>query len=215
MPGIILYITNTILCMLCIHEYSICRMLCGIYNVYLTMYTYTCLIGVTMMFGSMAGGALSDYSAARYKTASEGRLILPLLPAYILPIGAITFGLTLQYQTDLGWVLVTQSLIGFAQALLMPTSTSYLSDKMPENSGSTISVMFLMCFGGAAILVSFSIIIAEAIGVLYLFIIFGLANALVIFSTLLHSYLKVTHGKSSQQQDQEQQVVVVTGCEAS
>lgn len=142
-------------------------------------------VGVAMMSGAMLGGQLSDYSAVTFRSAKEGRMLYPVALACGLTVGSIGFGLTLFYGTNLAGPLLTQSLLGFCESILMPSTTAYLTSKSPDKAGAASACLFFLCFVLAAISVSFSLIISNAIGVQFFFITLGLTTfALMVLSLL-------------------------------
>lgn len=151
-------------------------------------------VGVTMMLGAVVGGRLSDYSAAKFNMAKEGRMLYPVIISSAITIGSIGFGLTLFYGVNLAGPLLTQALLGFCQAVLMPTTNAYLTAKMPDKSGAASACFFFLCFAFAAISVSFSLIISNAIGVQYFFIILGLVCLVLIVLGFVQYVFAVKRG---------------------
>jgi MFS family permease len=176
----------------------------GPYNLSQSIIGVTFLpVGVAMMVGAIVGGNLSDFSAKVFNSSVEGRLLYPLIISSFLPVGAIGFGLCLRYKVSLAGVLLTQSLIGYCQATLMPSILSYLSEKIPNKAGAAASAAMLTAFGGAAIFVSISVLVSDAIGIHYFFLILaGTSLAALVFCNLFYTHMnkKVSKLKESSKQ---------------
>eukprot|EP01034_Spumella_vulgaris_P022004 gene22004-28095_t len=103
-------------------------------------------VGVAMLLGAMAGGYYSDQSAAKYPNVTEGRLMYSIPTMWMVPVGCIAFGFTLSEKVNLAGPLLTQCVLGFGQATLLPAVLGYLSAARPTNPGAVGSVLFFVCF---------------------------------------------------------------------
>jgi len=130
-------------------------------------------VGVCMLVGSVVGGIISDVSYKLYIKSTYGRMLLPLWLSFFNCLGCVGFGLTLQYQVQLAGPLLTQSVLGFGQAVLMSSIMGYVTSVNPDNAGAVGSILLFLCFGLAAIGISFSIPIVDAIGIDSLYYIFA------------------------------------------
>jgi len=130
-------------------------------------------VGICMLIGSVIGGILSDVSYKLYIKSTYGRMLLPLCLSFINCLGCIGFGLTLQYHVQLAGPVLTQSILGFGQAVLMSSMMVYVTSIKPDNAGAVGSIVLFLCFGLAAIGISFSIPIVDAIGIDSLYYIFA------------------------------------------
>jgi len=136
-------------------------------------------VGVLMLLGSMYGGPLSDRSSQLFASTPDGRMALPLAGFYISCIGSICFGYCLAYTAPLGAVLACQSVLGFGQALLMPSTMGYLSIVRQRNSAAACSVLTFLCFGLAGAAITVSVKASDVIGVENFFLVLGLLCLLV------------------------------------
>jgi MFS family permease len=135
--------------------------------------------GVSMLVGSQWGGKWSDSSAMRYSHVADGRMVYTQVGLWMVPLGGIAFGITLQYGAHLAAVLLTQCILGFGQAWLMPATIGYLSTIKPNDAASAGSVQICMCFVAACVGVSVSVPIADAIGIAWFYGIMSLVTAAV------------------------------------
>jgi hypothetical protein len=153
-----------------------------------------------------SGGHFSDVSAGKYPRAVEGRLVYSLPCMWLVPLGAIGFGFTLNYGVNLGAVLITQSVLGFGQALVMPAvqgeipplnivllivinhyvcGTGYMFAARPTARGAVGSVVWFVAFVTAAIIISIQVQISTAVGVHIFFVILaGLSGLACLWSTI-------------------------------
>lgn len=136
--------------------------------------------GVAMLIAAMIGGMLSDKSAEVFPKAPEGRLIYSIPFMLLVPIGSVAFGFSLAYGTNLGYVLVSQSVLAFGQAAQMPTVMGYLTAARPKNAAAVGSVMTFVCFAGAAISIAVSQAITDAVGLEYFYVILAGISALAV-----------------------------------
>ena len=156
-------------------------------------------VGVTMMVFAAVGGMLSDVSGRVFNSAPEGSLVYGLRLSLLVIAGCIGFGLTLQAKVNLAGPLLTQCLIGAGQAAFMPALSGYLSTVRPHNAGGVASIMMFLMFVFAAIGVSFSIPITNAIGFQnFQFLLAGLSlittlNAMFFSSRILSKQEIVSH----------------------
>lgn len=134
-------------------------------------------IGVAMLLGALAGGALSDWSGATYSRSPHGIMIFTLLISCLSTLGTVGFGFTLHNGMPLSAVLITQSVLGFGQAVIMPSTLSFLSSVRPDRAGAAGSTMMFLCFILAAVSISISTIVADLIGVGYYFLALGAFSA--------------------------------------
>ena len=134
-------------------------------------------IGVAMLLGALAGGALSDWSGAKYSNSPHGIMIFTLIVSCLSPLGTVGFGFTLHSGMPLYAVLITQSVLGFGQAVIMPSTLSFLSRVRPDMAGAAGSTMMFLCFILAAVSISISTIVADLIGVGYYFLALGAFSA--------------------------------------
>ena len=134
--------------------------------------------GVAMLLAAVAGGVLSDWSGARYPHTPHGGMIACLLLSCICPFGTVGFGFALQAGNPLYIVLISQSIIGFGQAISMPATLAFLSTVRPDSAGATGSTMLFLCFLIAAIFIAISTEISALIGVGYYCLIIAALSAL-------------------------------------
>lgn len=133
-----------------------------------------------MLIAALVGGILSDMSAKRFPKAPEGRLIYSIPFMIMVPIGSVAFGFSLAYGTNLGYVLVSQSVLAFGQAAQMPTVMGYLTAARPKNAAAVGSVMTFVCFAGAAVSIAVSDVITNAVGLEYFYVILAGLSALAV-----------------------------------
>lgn len=155
-----------------------------------------------MLLGAQIGGYYSDRSAIAFPRSPEGRLLYGIPSMWLVPLGCVAFGFTLDQGVNLGVVLTMQALLGYGQALLMPSvlgrftvlslvtvgdyvCTGYLSAARPQNSAAVGSIMFFLCFTGAAISISAGVTVSELIGMQYFFLILGVLSGIAcLWSTI-------------------------------
>jgi len=146
-------------------------------------------VGISMLLGSLLGGILSDMSQQRYPQSVDGRMSLLLPVTWIVPASTVVFGFALQYQQHLGLILTSQSVLGLGQAMLMPSTMSYLSSVYPTRAGSLGSVLLFLCFASAAVCVSVSVEISNQVGVAYFFVIVASINCVSqLWTSLVNSF---------------------------
>ena len=152
-------------------------------------------VGISMLVASIVGGALSDYSLARYGARSlDGRMTLVLWGMWLIPVGTVGFGFALHQGASLAGVLAAQSVLGFGQAMLMPSTLGYLSSARPDRAGAAGSVLLFLCFCASAVCISISVIITDAIGVHYFFVIAAGAVAMcALWATVCNILRVATH----------------------
>jgi hypothetical protein len=121
-------------------------------------------VGIAMFLGAVSGGMISDWAAVRYPESIDGRAYLNILLTWLVPIGCIGFGYSVDRGANLGAVLVTQSVLGYGQAVAMPAVFNYLSAARSDNAGAVGAVNLFLNFALSAIVVSVSVPIADAIG---------------------------------------------------
>ena len=136
-------------------------------------------IGVFMLLGAVIGGVLSDKASAIYNKFPEGRLYYSIIPIWMVPVGGIAFGYSLQYKANIAAVLITQSILGYGQAVLMPSLLGYFSSMYPQNSGTVGSVMLFLCFIGSAITISIFVPISNPIGVGGYYLLISVITAII------------------------------------
>jgi MFS family permease len=122
-------------------------------------------VGVAMLIGAVFGGMISDWAAVKYPESIDGRAYPNILLTWLVPIGCIGFGYAVDKGANLGAVLIAQSVLGFGQSIHMPAILNYLSAARPDNMGAVGAVSSFLNFALAAIVVSVSVPIADAIGI--------------------------------------------------
>jgi MFS family permease len=146
-------------------------------------------VGAAMFLGAVYGGAYSDKAALHFPHVTEGRLMYSIIPMWMVCFGSIGFGFSVSYFHSFVGALASQFVLGFGQAWLMPSTLGYLSAARPLSSGAVGSVMFFLCFVGAAVCISVSIIISNLIGYSLFFLGLGvLSGAATLWLTLVTLY---------------------------
>eukprot|EP01038_Epipyxis_sp_PR26KG_P016860 gene16860-23105_t len=146
-------------------------------------------VGFGMLLGAILGGVTSDQAAAKYPFIPEGRMLYAIFPFFLVSFGAVGFGLMLQYGTNIAGPLIAQTILGFGQAIEMPTVLGYFSAARPKNSASVGALAMLLDFVGACIIISISVTVTAAIGIGYFFIFLaGLAAIVSIWGTVVILY---------------------------
>lgn len=148
-------------------------------------------VGFAMLLGSQIGGRMSDSSAARLPHSPDGRMWWPQLGLWLVPISSIAYGIALDYNAHLAAVLICQSICGFGNAVLMPSTMGYLSSVRQANAGSATSVMMFVCFGSAAISISVAVPIVDEISFKYFWLILALLNLCSAIWTTAISYYRI------------------------
>jgi len=126
-------------------------------------------VGIAMLLGSMFGGMLSDFCAHKFPLARDGMMAYPMLLSIFNCVGCVGFGYTLQFGVNLSGPLISQCLIGFGNAIIMPASMGFFSTAKQENAAAANAVFMFLCFVFAAICISFAPLISSAIGFQNLF----------------------------------------------
>ena len=151
-------------------------------------------VGIGLLVGAVSGGILSDISASKYPKTYDGIVAYPLILSFLNSIGCVGFGYTLHYRTNLAGPLIFHFIIGYGQSVLMPALMGFFSSYKQQNAAAANSVGMFLCFGSAAIWISFSIPLSDAIGFQNLFWIFcGLAflsslwASIVCYRNIMHS----------------------------
>ena len=134
--------------------------------------------GISMLIASNVGGRAADLSAKRFPNTPDGRMTLLLPYLWSIVPGCVWFGFALEQGEHLAAVLVAHSLLCFGQAALMPSTLSFLSSSRPAFAGQTGAALMFICFGGSAATISVSVVIIEAVGVGYFFLISAVIVAL-------------------------------------
>jgi hypothetical protein len=129
-------------------------------------------VGIAMLMGPMVGGYLSDKAAEIDPTKPINRVTYSFYFLIFEGLATIGFGYLLENGIHLAAVLICQFLLGFGQSVSMIIFSSYFQSARPENRGSAGALMMFLCFGGAAVLVSISVEISNAIGLGNFFVIF-------------------------------------------
>ena len=142
-------------------------------------------VGVAMLIAAVTGGILSDWSRAKYSNSPHGIMLVNLVMSCICPFGTIGFGFSLYWGKPLYAVLITQCMVGFGQAVIMPSTLSFLSTVRPNSAGAAGSTMLFLCFALAAVSISVSTVVADKIGVGYYFLIISCISALAIAFSLI------------------------------
>jgi hypothetical protein len=146
-------------------------------------------VGIAMLIGALVGGSLSDWSGMKYSHVADGKMVVCLLVCWACPLGTVGFGFSLQNKQPLYAVLLTHCIVGFAQAILMPSTLAFITTIRPDNSGAAGSVLLFGCFALSAISISVSTIIADLIGVGYFFLaLSALASLVLSLSTFICIY---------------------------
>lgn len=128
-------------------------------------------IGAGMLIGALVGGKLSDISDATYPSLMAGRMLYPTLGNWICSFGVLSFGYTLGRSAPLYAVLITHFILGFGQAMLMPSSMSYLSVYNPNIAAAACGGLTFLCFVLSAVSISISIEVIDSIGIENFFLI--------------------------------------------
>jgi MFS family permease len=123
--------------------------------------------GLGGLFSSPVGGKVSDFTAARHPGILEARLLgNTAIAAFIMPVGCLLYGWSLQEKTHLVAPLVGHFLIGAASAGWMPGFYGYVSSVKQANAGAASAagqfVMFVTA--GSLVLVSVSAVHKMGIG---------------------------------------------------
>lgn len=155
-------------------------------------------VGVLMLVGSMYGGPLSDHSSRVFALAPDGRMALPLAGFYICCAGSVAFGFCLGYRAPLAALLFSHALLGFGQALLMPSTMGYLSIVRQRKSAAACAVLTFLCFCLAGASVTVSVEASAAMGVEAFFLVLGLLCLLVggLCTAAVASRLRAAHRSS-------------------
>jgi len=133
-------------------------------------------VGVGMLIGAVCGGMMSDMSAKKYSKTYDGIVAYPLIFSYLNSIGCLGYGYTLHYSVHIAGPLIFHFLIGIGQSVLMPALMGFFSSYKQQNAAAANSVGMFLCFGLAALWISFSIPLANTVGFQNLFwIFFGLS----------------------------------------
>lgn len=131
-------------------------------------------VGIGMLIGSIAGGSAADISAARFPSSPEGRMIYLLPSIWVTAAGLLGFGFALESSTSLAAILIAHTIMGFAQASLMPSTLSFVSSCRPMASGAVGAALMFLCFASAAVSISVSVAVADASGsIAYFFVLSG------------------------------------------
>ncbi len=149
-------------------------------------------IGVAMLLGSMVGGILSDKAAGMFPEIPEARLLYSLYPKATVIIGGVIFGYSLEEEVNLSVVLISQFLIGFGQSVIMTMVLSFLTSARPKSSAGVAAVMMFLCFAAAAVFVSISVDVSNAIGEGGYFVILSGLFLLACIVSLYYLSLKFT-----------------------
>jgi hypothetical protein len=165
-----------------------------------------------MLIGSVIGGILSDRAATVHPQLPEARLTHSAIPILFVIAGGIVFAFTLDAGIHLAVILTAQTALGYGQSAIMTAVLSYLS--AARNSAGVVSVMLFLMFAAAALFVSISVDISNAIGLGYYFVILvGIFSAASIWGATKVSKI-VDEKRNSEQADTrgftEGQTVITT-----
>lgn len=131
-------------------------------------------VGFGMFFGSIVGGSAADLSAARFPNSPEGRMVYLLPAIWVTAAGLLGFGFALENARSLAAILIAHTIMGFAQAALMPSTLSFVSSCRPMASGAAGAALMFLCFASAAVSISVSVAVADASGsIAYFFVLSG------------------------------------------
>ena len=153
-------------------------------------------VGIAMLLGAVTGGILSDWSRIRYFSSPHGIMLVNLLLSCACPLGTVGFGFSLQGGKPLYAVLITQCILGFGQAVIMPSTLSFLSTVRPDSAGAAGSTMLFLCFAFAAVSISISTVVADLIGVGFYLLIISAMSSLAIICSLIVCVSRLYYIKS-------------------
>jgi len=121
-------------------------------------------LSIGEIIGSILGGYLGDKSNNFFKIKRlENRLIPGTICYMLVPIGLIIYGWAFQYQLHISIPLISASIVAFGQAVCRPEVYSYLTLKEQQHAATVSSANNFLNFMFAAIGVSISQPLIEAI----------------------------------------------------
>lgn len=120
-------------------------------------------VGIGMLVGAVHGGMLSDYSAVKFPSAVEGRLLYTQTLIPMMSLGSMGFAYALQYGAHLGWVLASQFILGYAQSAIMSGVMSYLTAVKPASAAAAGAVSMFLCFAFSAVCTAVGVLATETV----------------------------------------------------
>lgn len=122
-------------------------------------------IGFGMLLGALHGGRVSDQSAERFEGVVEGRMLYTQYFTPLVPLGALAFAYALKAGANIGFVLVSQFVLGYGQSAIMSGTIAYLTALRPSAAAAASAVMMCLCFSFAAVCVASSVVASDVIGI--------------------------------------------------